>query len=383
MHPTQIISYYPTYAILDQITSKGYKNANIFIDLKNCAQTLYQKYCIEELIENSHRSNFIDSSIFTSVLSYLSFHKLYAVKRKINIKFYIFLEVGHSYYHKNLSKSYKVSREIDDLYGLDSKSREEFFSIVRNNYILIEKVFNRIPNVSVIRLQNLEADFIPYFLIRNKYVDSSDETANIIYSNDHDLKQSLINEHCYIFSKANKTKKIIKKNEVISAELKEESDIPDEYLPLMMSIVGDVGDDITGVKGVAGKRFKEVFPQLKSVIGDNTDVLYENVVGNKDIFKIKSSETSNKILKSIIESEENNKTISRNLKLISFEILCRELEFPRNTEMLEKKEQILKALNTQKVKKDPIIKALELNRVFLETDDMDILYYGSDLYTPS
>lgn len=383
LHPTQIISYYPTYAILDQVISKNYKNLNIFIDLKNCAQTLYQKHCIESLLETSQRTKYLETSIFSSVLTYLTFHKLYSIKRHININMYIFLEVGASYYHKNLNKQYKVSREIDDLYGLDSLDRDKFFSIVRSNYQLIEKVFNRIPNINVIRLQNLDADFTPYFLLRNEYVDSSSETANIIYSNDHDLKQSIIDEHCYIFSKANKTKKLISKGEVISAELKQESTIPDEYLPLMMSIVGDAGDDITGVSGVAGKRFKDAFEQINTAIGGSMDVLYDNVVEKKPIFKIKSTETSNSTLQKIIESEEKENRISTNLRLISFELLCREFDYPKSTEMLQKKEQILNALNTKKVAKDPIVKALEMNGVYMETDEIDILYYGSDLYKPS
>ena len=376
MHPTQIISYYPNYALLDQIVSKGYKNLNLFIDLKNCAQSLYQKHCIDMLLENSYKSNYIDSSIFTSVLSFLSFHKLYAVKRKLNINVYIFFESGYSYYHTNLSKKYKVSRKIDDLYGLDHKQKEDFYSIVRNNYLLIEKVFNRVPHINVIRLENLEADFIPYYLIKNNMVNNIN-SANIIYSNDHDLKQTLLNKDCFIFSKAHKVKKIISKGEVMTAELKKECDIPDEYLPFYMSIIGDNGDDVEGINGIGPMTFVKIFDQLQATTGGMSN-LYDNVFNENPIFNISSNQTSNLHLKKIIQAEETAKQISTNMKLVSFELLSRYLDNPRTTEMIQKKEQIINCLNTPKVLKEPIIKALEMNRIFLESDDMEVLFYESD-----
>ena len=141
MHPSSIISYYPTYAILDEIVSyKNYKKINIFVDLKNAMQTLYMEHAVVNLVESSIRSKFIDTSIFTSLISFLSFHKIYSLKRNIDIDFYVFFETGQSFYHKNIDKRYKSSRKQDDLYGLDKEKRELFFEIIQKNLQLIDQV---------------------------------------------------------------------------------------------------------------------------------------------------------------------------------------------------------------------------------------------------
>jgi hypothetical protein len=378
LHPNQIISYYPTYSLLDQVLSKGYKNVNLFIDFKNCAQTLYQKHCIDTLLENSTISKFIDSSIFTAAIAFLAFHKLYAIKRKIDMKFYIFFELGQSYYHQNINSKYKVSRRINDLFGLDYESKEKFNNIVKNNLLLIDKVFNKINKINVIKLEHLEADFIPYYLIRNELVEK-ENTANIIYSSDHDLKQTIIDENCFIFSKAHKIKKIISKNEVMSAELKQDSDIPDEYLPLYMSIVGDTGDDIKGVKGIGPQTFIKTFPQIQALICNNMELLYNNIMEKKNIFNINSSEASDPNIRKILLEEETNSTISNNMKLISFEILTRSLNNPNTTDMLQRREQIINTLKTKKYPKEPIVKALEMNKIFLETEDIETLFFEQSI----
>ena len=70
MHPSSLLSYYPTYNILDQIVSyNNYKKLNIFIDLKNTLQTTYMEHAIVNIIQNSKNTKYIDTSIFSSVIS--------------------------------------------------------------------------------------------------------------------------------------------------------------------------------------------------------------------------------------------------------------------------------------------------------------------------
>ena len=127
MHPSSLLSYYPTYAILDEIASFGnYKKLNIFIDLKNTLQTTYMKHAIENIIDSSKKSRYLDTSVFSALISFLSFHKIYGVKRGIDTNFIIFFETGQSFYHKNIDKSYKISRRIDNLYGIDKVDRDLF-----------------------------------------------------------------------------------------------------------------------------------------------------------------------------------------------------------------------------------------------------------------
>ena len=169
MHPSSLLSYYPTYAILDEIAALGnYKNLTIFIDLKNCLQTTYMEHAIVNIIESSKKSKFMDTSIFSSMVSFLSFHKIWGLKRGVNVNFIIFFETGHSTYHKNISRKYKISRKIDDLYGLPRQDREMFYNILQSNFQLIENAFNKMPNIKVIKLPRLEADFIPYYLVSRK-----------------------------------------------------------------------------------------------------------------------------------------------------------------------------------------------------------------------
>jgi len=54
MSVQSLLSYYPTYSILDEVVSlTGTNHLNIFSDLKNNLQTLYMQHSILNIIENS------------------------------------------------------------------------------------------------------------------------------------------------------------------------------------------------------------------------------------------------------------------------------------------------------------------------------------------
>ena len=68
-----LLSYYPTYSILDEVVSEsGCKKLNLFIDLKNTLQTTYMKFSIEAIIDSSLKSKFVDTSVFSSLISFLT-----------------------------------------------------------------------------------------------------------------------------------------------------------------------------------------------------------------------------------------------------------------------------------------------------------------------
>lgn len=375
MHPSSLLSYYPNYMILDEIVSYGnYNTLNIFIDLKNNLQTTYMEHAIINLVESSKKSCRIDTSIFSSLISFLTFHKIYGLKRGVNTNFIIFFESGHSYYHKNISKQYKISRKIDDLYGLDKEDRELFFKVLHSNFQLIESACNKMPNLRVIRLPNLEADFVPYFLLTRNFVEKGNGSGNVVYSNDHDLQQCLAND-VFIFSKSAKAKKILKSGNIMSSFLKKKNTIPDEYLPLAMAVIGDPGDDVYGVNGIGPASFLNIFDQLISMTG-NLEQIYEKVENNKDLFDFVPKSISNKKLNDIVQAEVNNKTISKNLKLVSFELISRAVENPSSTEMLEKRRVIESHFGSEKTipTMESMKSALERNGVFLEETSIDFLY---------
>jgi len=373
MHPAQILSYYPTYSILDEIISyNNYDTLNIYVDLKNCLQSVYMEHTIVNFIESTKMSGRYDTSVFTSLLSFISFHKIFAAKRNIKINFYVFFESGISYYHNNISKQYKISRRIDDLYGLDAVDRELFFEVLRQNYGLIEKGFNKIPDVKVIKLLNLEADFVPYYLMTRNYVNNSPNIANITYSNDHDMAQNL-SEHSYNFIKTPQGKTIVKKNEGMERQTKRAYVGDDEYQPLAIAIIGDPGDDVYGIKGIGGATFIKILPELKKMVGTMDD-LNNNVLNNKPIFKT-SNKIENKHINKIIDAENKNKLISNNLKLVSFEILSRVFDDPDSTEMLGRKRRFDKILETKEITEiENMRKVLEKAGIEILGEDLDIIY---------
>lgn len=372
----QILSYYPTYSLLDEVLTTGnYDTLNIYCDLKNNLQTLYMKHCITEIVETTLLSKRIDSSIFESVLHMIKFHKIYSASRNIKINFYIFLETGRSNYHLNISKKYKISRRIDDLYGLDREKRDLFFNVLQKNFMLLEKALNRMPNIKIIRLPSLEADFIPYYLISRDHVDTSKNVGHVIYSNDHDLLQCL-RDDVYVYVKVPKVKKLIKKGQALQSYLKFQKKCPDEYLPLVMAIIGDTGDDVDGIKGIGGKSVEKIIEELVELVG-GIDNLYNNVVKNKPIFDPNLTEHENKIINKIIHEEKENKVVSNNLKLVSFEIISRFLDDPISTEMLDKRKIIEKTLQTNEiVNMNSMKSALEMSRVFVDEELLSNIYFG-------
>lgn len=375
-NPSSLLSYYPTYSILDEVLTIGkYDTLNLYFDLKNNLQSLYMQHAILEIIENTITSNFTDSSIFESIMQFLSFHKIYAANRNIKINFFIFLETGRSSYHLNVSKKYKISRRIDDLYGLDREKRDLFFEVLQKNFMLLESACNKMPNIKVIRLPNLEADFIPYYLISRNLVNTSKNVAHLIYSNDHDLLQCL-NDDVYVYVKVPKVKKIVKKGQALQSYLKFEQIFPDEYLPLVMAIIGDGGDNVDGIKGIGGKTAEKIIEEVVQLVGGMNN-LYENVVKGRPIFNSDLQSHPNKYINTIVEKELKEKIISNNLKLVSFEVLSRFLDDPVSTEMVDKRKLIEKTLSEKQVFELEVMKgALERSRVYLLEGTLDNIYYN-------
>ena len=50
------------------------------------------EHAIVNLVESTKMSGRYDTSIFTSLMSFIAFHKLYGAKRGVSVNFYIFFE---------------------------------------------------------------------------------------------------------------------------------------------------------------------------------------------------------------------------------------------------------------------------------------------------
>jgi len=379
-----VISYYPTYALLDSIMSYSkYDTLNLYIDLKGIARPLYMEHTRINIVESTKMARKTDSSFFTSLLEFFIFHKNYALKRGIKINFYVFYELGESFYHLNIDKKYKANRRIDNMPGLDKVGKEIFNDVIQKNLILIEKVFNKVPNIKIILSNHLEADFIPYYLIRNSLVPVTDNVCQLVYSNDHDLFQNIIlGNNVYQFLKT-KTKRVLKSGgEISSKYLKHECSIPDEYFPLIMAIMGDKGDGIIDkVKGAGEKTVPIIIDELVHLVG-GMDNLYDNVFNGKPIFQPDAeNETNDKVVYSAIEAERKRSTISKNLKLMSFELLSRYLDNPPTTEVTQRRKHIYNVMNDSTIaRSEDIYSALNKISILVESENpLDILYLNKNI----
>ena len=156
---------------------------------------------------------------------------------------------------------------------------------------------------------------------------------------------------------------------------KKKNNIPDKYLTLAMATIGDPGDDVIGVKGIGPVAFLNIFDQLISMTG-NLEQIYKKVESNKPLFDFIPKSITNKKLQSVVDAEVKNKTISNNLKLVSFELISRAIENPSTTEMRDKRLIIEKHFekDRQYVPLEQMKDALARNGVMLEESSIDFLY---------
>ena len=347
----QIFTYYPTYAILDNIISLSTKNrVNIFVDLKNAAQSLYQEWAIKTLIEQSRGSTTVDVSIFEAFLSFVDFHKTYARKRNIDLKMIFNMEQGKSGYHIDLLPTYKSNRNVNFL-NLDTTDLNIFETLKAKNFSVIDKAGNAIKDVTVISFKFLEADFIPYYIINNFWKDEQN-CVNIIYSMDKDMLQCINKNTCQFF-KHGQDKRIYDINNVSYRWFKDKrvDFLTAETIPMFLALVGDISDTIPKVLDrcgdvSAGKIMSEIFQKT------NMTEIYENILKKESIFK-KFDGTNSKEL-NILKNRED--ILIRNLKLTSFYLLSCHMNNPTYTDMIDKKNQVISLLNnTNKVTNPEIV----------------------------
>jgi hypothetical protein len=171
-------------------------------------------------------------------------------------------------------------------------------------------------------------------------------------------------------------KRIVKKGEIMSRYFKYETKYPDEYFPLAMAIVGDPGDCVDGVKGIGASRLEGALEEIVKMT-NGIDNLYDNVINSKPIFVQNTEKSQNKYINMIVEKENSENLISRNLKLVCFEVLSRFLDNPSTTEMLNKKKHINDILHLNEISEyESLSRALSMNRVYLEEDSLLALYYN-------
>lgn len=342
--PAQFFSYYPKYEYLDKLLALNpKKHLNIFVDVKGCATSLFLEWGIKHVIYHSRNDKHIDMSLFSAIVEFLAFHILYGQKRGVTFNFYFFMEQGKSVYHKSVYKDYKENRGLSDFFGLDLADREYFYSILDKNYDFLEYALNKFPNVSFFRLKYLEADFIPWYLM--KYVmEESDlvNSINLTYTRDKDMLQNLQFPNSYQFYKGTykDSIKIITPKSLLKhwAKLDDyvEIDRVSEWFPLFLSLLGDSADGIPGIKGIGVKNIVKYLDTIVKVYKD-PDNMHQCMMESKDVlaesFQYVKNETSRKMF-------GNSDILQRNYKLISFRALSEWLNGGYPLDTIEKKKYI-------------------------------------------
>ena len=395
VHPNTIL-YIPPPSALDEIIEKtSFESLHIYVDLKNVATSLFVDVVAQEIVHNSNTGEGIDSSIFQSILSFSIFWKRWALQHNLDLKIFFCCDKGSSTYHLNIDENYKATRIIG---RVDLPSYyEELTEIRRKNTELAEQVCNRLPNVYFFLLKFLESDFLPYFLITRYYPDP--KFLNIIISNDRDMFQIIRGSNTFMLYKIRGTTFILDEKSVLSklvglnkaSQKTKERRIRDiqgfdlDFLPALMAITGDSGDEVPGVQGIGPVRALEMlsFGKAEEVLGSFKDLIERVVVDHELFIPEEKIESISKISKLWKDVSENNEVVTRALKLTSFEALSTWLEIGATLHQGEQTKYIHDIVNCEKF---PIIsssavfaKSMEKSiwDLNLDTKDLEVLHMES------
>ena len=331
---TYIIGTVPSYETLDSIC-KDKEEVFFFIDFNNNIQGLYYPEMLQLILQEISSNNGVFPSILINEWMILqNYFESYAQSRKID-KFHViyFSEGGQSYYHKNIYKDYKKGRS-NAIFALppsitnNYKSYDDISELIRGFLVSSWKwieILSRKANILSIRLENLDADFIPELLLRQFNI-YNDKAVYLIMSSDGDMLQTLdIADNVYIYDhntnniitdknwvnskryfdpdrkKQNENVEVLQENHVVK-------DISPDKVILFKALVGDSSDHIPGIKGVGIKSFFNSFIELipNDIRSDDID----------NILKICAQyKSDNRVCKKIISNPEE---FIKMIKLVSF-----------------------------------------------------------------
>ena len=376
-----LVNYYPTHDILSKALStmvEEPKRLNIYLDLKNIMQAVYLEFVVRYLVDDTVTNGRVAPWIFVSFIKYIIYHKKWGLKKGIDIHFYAFFESGSSFFHLENHKGYKENRKIDQFYGLSRDDANLFRDVWQKNLMLIEKACHKMTNVSVIHLKRLEADFVPYYLMSRNLVESGPNILHMTYSTDHDLLQNtLAADNSIVFKRVKKKLEIIQKDDIIFNFAKKNGDLPAEYFPILMGITGDTGDSVPQVKkGLGPVGATKCVNEIIDLCG-GIESIFENVYHKKALFEnVVASKNWNKNTKIVVDGEI---AFRRNLNLVSFECLCRNLDAPRHTNWVDIKKHIKQKVdeNTARSNKKELLSAILQMGIFFENYEFDILMYDA------
>ena len=329
-----IISCYPKYNELDTliINYGKAKRLNLFLDLKNSLGLLYVKNFAENMMGITENTDKPNSMVFISWLDWISYHYRYFMQKGIDFNIYTFADVGEYQYHKSIYKEYKSKRSITKKRTTsDICENDDLHKVVLKNIETIMKATRKFYHTYGTYLSFCESDFVPEYFIKNRY--SSEDNLNIIYSSDRDMIQTLKYHNTVLFMrKSNGTKEYLNYNTWINNIFDDDKhrelfkDIPVENYIYLKSIMGDLGDDISGIGGMGPIKAAAFIDSMHKTepIKDINHVI-EFASKHKD-----DPSTTGTWAKNIDAKKD---ILYRNYRLMSFEELMQNLSIPTLKEL--------------------------------------------------
>jgi len=189
---------------------------------------------------------------------------------------------GHSQKRKKLLESYKVKKELDENF--------------KNQFKITQKILKEILpvlGIAIVQIPEQEADDIIYWLTTKHYQDKS-----IVHTDDEDYLQLL--------------QWNVKIHRPMKGEFYESvNDFIDKfgyhpkYLALKKALMGDVSDNIPGIKGIGNKRATQIVQEMYK------RNLEPEILELIRLLKTKKESWAKRII-------QNIEIVERNLKLIDF-----------------------------------------------------------------
>jgi len=291
----------PYNKIIDILKNQKFKRIIFYIDLQSIAKGLYQKnnifFEINYYINNGKPSKQL-------LIEYKNLlNRIYKICKFYSPFFITFYDDGINQQNTTISSNYKGGRSTFSDF-LENDDDIKLFKKIKKNYFLqIEQYFNK-PNLSkVYYLKEYESDLIPYYVIKNDLFNSKQPTTlNVILSNDKDLLQTCKFKNTIQVTNRFFPSKLGKKQlgmdiynnktaiQYIYKNFKI-GNLTAEYIPLLLSLIGDKADKILGLKGVGpAKAIKlietydlppEIYElkqhsNLPKIISENLDLIIQN-----------------------------------------------------------------------------------------------------------
>jgi len=248
------------YQLLDKLF-KPYKGSferggtiNIYIDINSLLKSFYNPTTID--LFNSFNNN--DSKIFTSeIFNIIGHYRHYFARyHEMYTTFYLFNSFDKSSYHLSISEDYK-----ENFYEkrLDENSTTNILNkIIENEFKLISRIINYVPNTYYINTNKLDPSSIPYYIIN--YKENKMNEINLVISNDilqyqllgSDISNILIlelrGEKTKLISNFNVIDELVKSTKPKNLDENSYKDFSPDLLNILYGLISNKDYNISGVK---------------------------------------------------------------------------------------------------------------------------------------